>query len=720
MTSDDQDRNSPPVPENPQIKPKRQKLTDEEKAARAAERLAKREAAKLERAQERIRIKAEARQQKIAEAEGGLVELPAVVLRAGPGVPPVVRHVSDSDAWAVIAMYLDALCIDVEHSGYPLGHQHYELRTVQMGGEQAAVVFDAQDPRQMEIASLGLSMASKLHAHSAIADVVPCVHAGLIGWEEAWGKMHDSVLYLKLIDPKLSGSDASKLKEVAHQLLREYSVSDQAEKAKNELFKAMGCNLQTDNTTPPEKVGWHQVNPKSVVMARYAGSDVLDLAAVMRVLPQLPVDGSVLARERFFQQLCARIALDGFKLDHGHIRALIAEHEKSFETTRHTVEVLSDGKITNPKSPETIKALKELFPDVDLTVKDKKTQQYKDSAGKAVLERVKDAVKDENPSLFHLADQILAHRHDATTLGLLLRPFANLCEHGDGRMRPTIYTINADTGRSSAVRPNVQQLSRQGGIRKCVVADDGYVRINADFAGCEINVAAALSGDTGLYEAENSSKCHACDHDPCMCGLNHTGLHWLAAHLTFGQDAVKENRYKCKSVIFRKLFGGAPDSAVAQKISDVFDNEIAPVYAEWDKWLRKCYYQGSVVWRDYKKGENFAQPSGTRKTMTYITYTGRRIYVKAPHAAGNYAIQGTAREILVDGVIGWGHGPWGHLPLAPVHDEILAWVPEGDFEAATAFLKQCMETDVLSSPGFPVHIGADPELVPYAYWPDSS
>jgi DNA polymerase I-like protein with 3'-5' exonuclease and polymerase domains len=717
MTSVGQDRNSPPVPENPQIKPKRQKLTDEEKAARAAERLAKREAAKLERAQERIRIKAEAKAAKIAEAEGGLVELPAVVLRDG-----TVRHVSDSDAWAVIEMYLDALCIDVEHAGYPLGHQHYELRTVQMGGEQAAIVFDASDPRQMEIASLGLSMAAKLHAHSAIADVVPCVHAGLIGWEDAWAKMHDSVIYLKLIDPRLSGSDASKLKEVAHQLLREYSVSDQAEKAKNELFKAMGCNLKTDNTTPPEKVGWHQVNPRSVVMARYAGSDVLDLAAVMRVLPPLPVDGSVLDRERLTQQMCARISLDGFKLDHGHIRALIEQHETGFTETRHAVEVLSDGKITNPKSPDTIKALKELYPEADLAVKDKKTGEYKDSAGKIVLDRLKADQENQDPVLYHLASQILNHRHCSTTLGLLLRPLENLCEYGDGRMRPTIYTINADTGRMSAVRPNSQQFSRQGGIRKCVVADQGWVMVNADFSGCEIRVAAALSGDKNLYEAEISLKCHACGSSPCDpgCGKNHTGLHWLAAHLTFGPEANKENRYKCKAVIFRKLFGGAPDSAVAEQISDVFDRQIAPEYAAWDKWLRKCYYDGSFVWRDYQKEENYAQPLSGKRQMTYQAYSGRHIYVKAPHAAGNYAIQGTARELIVDGLLEWRQGPWGHLAVAPVHDELLGWVPEEDFEAATAYLKQCMETDVLSSPGLPVHISADPELVPYTYWPDSS
>lgn len=253
-----------------------------------------------------------------------------------------------------------------------------------------------------------------------------------------------------------------------------------------------------------------------------------------------------------------------------------------------------------------------------------------------------------------------------------------------------------------------------------------YVLLNADFEGCEIRVAAALSGDRSLLEAETSTRCHACCSDPCSCGKEHTGLHWLAAHLTFGEAATKENRYKCKAVIFRKLFGGAPDSEVAQQIADTFDTQIAPVYKAWDDWLRKCYYDGSMVYRDFEQGENYRVAiDGTRKGI-YRAYTGRNIYVtKGAHAFGNGAIQGTARELLVDGALRWrkevrSHPEWGVKAFLPIHDEALTWVKEEYFDEAIAALKRCMETDVLSSPGFPVHIGADPTLERYTYWPDSS
>jgi hypothetical protein len=72
----------------------------------------------------------------------------------------------------------------------------------------------------------------------------------------------------------------------------------------------------------------------------------------------------------------------------------------------------------------------------------------------------------------------------------------------------------------------------------------------------------------------------------------------------------------------------------------------------------------------------------------YPLYTGGTVYlpVLRPHAAGNYAVQRTARELLVDALLRWRDTPWGGCVLLPVHDEIIAMVPEADGPAATAAL----------------------------------
>lgn len=436
------------------------------KAAAREVRAREREAAKAERAALRVQkveekafLKAEAEWHAQRQAEGRLFELPAVVLRDG-----TVTSISNIQAVEVLESYTDRMCLDVETSGYWVGHNLYELRTIQLGGEEMAVVFDALDPLQCSVASYGLKIAKVLHAHSASADVIPCVVAGLIDWGSVWAKMVDSVLIAKLIDPSLSGSEANGLKDLAHDLLKEYATAPAAEIEKNKLFRAMGCKInKLEATDPKERNGWYMVNRFSETMIRYAGSDVLDLAAVLRVLPPLPVDESVLNREREFQEMCAEIAMDGYLLDEARIRELIYEHETGMAKDLHEVRLLSEGKITNPGSS---KVVIEVFTEMGVELApDPKSKQP--SAGKNSLAPV---AEQENQAGW-LAQGILSYRKHQTALGLLLRPLLDLCVNGDGRMRPTVFTINAKTGRASCVRPNGQQFSRRGGIRACVIGD---------------------------------------------------------------------------------------------------------------------------------------------------------------------------------------------------------------------------------------------------------
>lgn len=177
-----------------------------------------------------------------------------------------------------------------------------------------------------------------------------------------------------------------------------------------------------------------------------------------------------------------------------------------------------------------------------------------------------------------------------------------------------------------------------------------------------------------------------------------------------------------------KLFGGGPETAAAQVYCQVADMEKmfrafeadSPVFTAWDRQMRQAYKAGSIAWRDYSTGENHFAPIEGSNRMVYRAYSGRNIYIgNGEHAAGNGAIQGTAREVLVDGVLKWRRTRWGRLALLPIHDQILKFVPAHEAREATAELARCMETTVLSSPGFEVRIGADVDE-PFDNWPDSS
>ncbi|HEX7038705.1 MAG TPA: phage/plasmid primase, P4 family, partial [Trueperaceae bacterium] len=77
------------------------------------------------------------RAQAILEAAGDRVSLPALVDRSGEITP--LPPDKAGRVLAEVIMRGGALTVDVETTGYPVGHAHHRLRTVQLGDEHAAV-----------------------------------------------------------------------------------------------------------------------------------------------------------------------------------------------------------------------------------------------------------------------------------------------------------------------------------------------------------------------------------------------------------------------------------------------------------------------------------------------------------------------------------------------------------------------------------------------------
>jgi hypothetical protein len=145
------------------------------------------------------------RTRRVLAAVERAIPLPAVM-----GRDLLSRALSLSAAYREVSAALagcGGLTVDVETTGYPVGHRDYALRTVQLGDATTAVVFDATDPEHAEVIRDLLARAPRLHAHSATADLVPLAHAGLLHPASAWGRMHDTVIPAKLSDPASTGSD---------------------------------------------------------------------------------------------------------------------------------------------------------------------------------------------------------------------------------------------------------------------------------------------------------------------------------------------------------------------------------------------------------------------------------------------------------------------------------------------------------------------------------
>lgn len=562
-------------------------VTNSEVARRADE-------AKVSKAEARAQLKEERRLAAVAEAQGEVLELPAVVDRAGHVLPVTVEQ-----AEAVVREALrrsGALTVDVETSGYPLGHRLYELRSVQLGDANAAVVL--HPGTHAELVRELLAAASKLHAHSATADLGPLAHAGLIEADSAWERMHDTVIPAKLADPASTGSDPG-LKQLAGAVLREHSVAPAAEEGRKAVFKAGRWLEKTEADTPLERSGWAQIATGSTAMLRYAASDVLDTAALAQTLP-MPED-TVYERERLAQRMTARIAFRGVPLDYEHIQAMSGPHREA--RAQHGANVRALG-IDNPGSAMQIaKAL------TAMGVELPKTGSGRDSVTEDVLSKV--AADQAHPQAAELAREVLEYRGHDKALGTYLDPYRLLCELGDGRARPTIYTLAADTGRMSSVRPNFQNIPRAGGFRASVTSDPGMVMIGADFSGVELRFAAALSQDPTLlaFLAEGRD------------------LHAEVAKQVWGEGAGKAERYIAKRVVFGRLYGGGiptlakqagVSESIAQSAVDVLD-DLTPGLAAWSEQIKSAVKAGHTQFR---------------------SYSGRVIHLpmEYPHKAPNYCV----------------------------------------------------------------------------------
>lgn len=625
------------------------------------------------------RLKLEAKAAALSEALGPDVQLPAVVDRRGS-----VISIGLADAETLLTG-LPRLTVDVETSGVPIGHEAYELRLIQLGCADFGVVLDPYDRDQALLAKRMLAEAPRLGAHSAVADIVPLAVAGLLDFDAAWERMDDTVTPAKLFDPHSTGSDAG-LKEIAAYMLGDESASTPADAARKAAFKAGGWLEQPKADTPLARNGWYQIPPRSATMVRYAGADVLDTGLIGDRFDTTPLPTHIADRERKVAHTVSRIALHGVPINGELVDNLMTEHTAA--RGELTERITSLWPITNVGSDKQVaQTLQDLGVQLPMTQPSKTYPQGQPSVAAGVLDTIRPQYHDSTAEAV-LMDDILAWRKHDTVITSFLTPYSRLVHHGDGRARPTVYTLQADTGRMSCVRPNFQQLPREGGIRAIITADPGFSLISADFSSVEIRVAAALSQDQVLIRMLAEGL------DP----------HGFAAEIVYGPGWTKAQRYAVKRGVFGRIYGGGvktlarqmgTTTVIAQKLIDAIDT-LWPTLSQWSKDMTRRVEAGFQT--------------------TFETYSGRVIHLPKDraYAAPNYAIQGTARELEVDAVLAWRETHWGTAVMWPVHDENDAMVPTAEADDATAAMVSCMTSELY---GVPITVEASE---PSTYWRDSA
>ena len=625
-------------------------------------------------------------------------------------VLPIPASQVETEIKTILARTGGTLVLDVEHTGYPVGHDNFRLKTIQLGDDQTCVVLDPEDEFQVSCAVDAMDAATEIVAHQAQADVIPvAVVAGIDpetrGW---WHKVTDTFVLAALSPPEKIGYQLG-LKELVDKFVPD-ATAPAADKARRSMFTSNHWIQQVDATTPVERSGWAQVDPTSGAMARYAASDVLDTGGLLKVFrsseesaphprswlpPMGETNGSLdilMERERAFQRICARLTHRGLKLDLEQINKLIESHEQS-SSADHTT-LLAAG-IENPDAPAQVGAALE-----GLGARLPRTKTGKISTTKEQLERLTWQESDAG----ELAKVLLRYRKDTKLLNAFLRQMESQCVRGDGRVRPTILTLGAAaTGRTSSVRPNAQQMPREGGVRECFTADEGWLLCAADFSSVEVRVAAWLSQDFYLAEMIRN-------------GLD---LHSLIAERVWGSGYTKAQRYAAKRLVFGKLYGAGIATLTAQlgaygdKVHAVIEamQQLTPTLTNWSEGLQRHARSGQ---HNIDRGQWWfhADPRYPRgeRVSPRVTYLPGR----TPHVSVNYAIQSVARELLVDALLDFDSRAPG-LTVLPVHDELVVHAPAELAPTVTAILADCMTINLPMSDGSTLPVVCDPDEPSFAW-----
>lgn len=132
------------------------------------------------------------------------------------------------------------------------------------------------------------------------------------------------------------------------------------------------------------------------------------------------------------------------------------------------------------------------------------------------------------------AGLILECRGYEKLLSSFLDKYPEFVNPKTGRIHARYDQLKAASGRFSCRDPNVQQVPRKKGFRRCFRAEGEKVFVIADFSQIELRIAAALSGDKRMTEAYKRGE----------------DLHRLTASLVSGKppkEVTKEERQNAKA-----------------------------------------------------------------------------------------------------------------------------------------------------------------------------
>jgi DNA polymerase-1 len=579
-------------------------------------------------------------------------------------VPQTPEDLDEFRRWVEYADANGSIALDTETTGLDIFSDGYRLRTVQFGDAYDAWVIHWERGGEFVGAALwALRVIQRFLIHNAPFDwLVLDTHAG-ITLESLAPRTRDTKLLAGLIDPRQpqEGGIGTGLKP-----LSAYYVDRSAPDTQGDLtavFRSLGLTKAT---------GWAGIPLDHPTYNLYAGLDVILTArlypALTTELDRLGVRPALVQYEHEIARMCSVMQRTGMILDREYVEELsvdLLREESTFTTVaaRYGVESVNSGR----QIAEALWGMGETLTE--------KTAGGAWKVDKAVLLAFADldqswqrvGVRTPNP----LADAVLRSKRAGKWRSTYADTFLETVD-ASGRIHPFINSMQARTGRMSITRPALQTLpSSDQMIRRALLAEPGHVMVSTDFAAVEMRVLAALADVKRMKEAIRAGE----------------DLHDFTARIVFGDGFTKHHRKLCKGVGFGKVYGGGAATIARQTGAPMEDVQRA--ISAYDR-----------VYPEIKRASNRWQREAYQTGMVHVSATGRRLPLDRDrtYAVVNYACQSAARDVLGQAMIHMEER--GLLPYLrlPIHDEVLASVPEADAKDIAREIEECMTFDLFGVP----------------------
>lgn len=580
----------------------------------------------------------------------------------------------------------DFIAFDIETNALAFGDPRSRVRSIQVGNQHGAVLLDPADPTHVAAARELLNDSDyRLTAHNAGFDIAFLTQLGVFdSVKGGWARVVDTfILATMLMPPEDDRAAYRSLKAMTAAWNPELALSADAKADLKQVFEdnrwsglSSGWNVykgaddEPYERDPLRNNGWARIPRDHPVYRDYCAADVFDSAALVAVLE--PVVRGLWPERVDVEHRAARIACEltyrGMRLDRRYTEAKLSEAQADLISARKNLAELG---VTDPGNE------KELVSAITRTgVKLRYSTSGNVSTNKLSLHRY----AEHSPETAALVAAIKAHRDSMSRIGFAARflLYASERVHGD------ISTLEAKTGRFSVSRPSLQNIPKKGSVRECLIADPGTVLISADFSSIEMRVAAAVVREAVLLEMyctplpKNATLREKRERDP----------YWKVAWAAYGDDATEDQRDSVKSIVLGKMYGGGAETLAdgvglsVHQVQEILVKYDA-TYPRLKSWARENLHPLCRA----------GIPGWHLETGRWQTIDPTRHY-----AALNMAIQGTARDLLIEAMFRLEDAGLGDFMLLPIHDELIFQVPEAEAAIIRDRIIDAMGTTFLNVP----------------------